>query len=92
MATPTSYYISKPQVVEAKQLTVDNLEELETWSGGSIKGIKLPKKDQVIEVWDNFTGCELRAGIGDYLVFNQDLNQWSVYTDKQFERLFRAYI
>lgn len=56
----------KPVVIEAHQLTVDNMEFVEEWCGGSIKGIKLPVEDRCIDI-QTLEG-EMRAGIGDYVI------------------------
>lgn len=59
-------YRKKPVVIEAKQLTVFNLEELEQWCGGSIKGLRLPAKERVIHI-PTLEG-EMEAKIGDYII------------------------
>lgn len=59
-------YRKKPVIIEAFQLTEKNLESLEAWCGGSIKGILLPKTEQVIDI-QTLEG-EMRASIGDYII------------------------
>ena len=56
----------KPVVIEAHQLTVDNMEFVEAWCRGSIKGIKLPVEDRCIDI-QTLEG-EMRANIGDYVI------------------------
>lgn len=56
----------KPVVIEARQLTVFNLEELEQWCGGSIKGLRLPAKERVIHI-QTLEG-EMEAKIGDWII------------------------
>lgn len=56
----------KPVVIEAQQLTVFNLEELEQWCGGSIKGLRLPANQRVIDI-QTLEG-EMRAQIGDWII------------------------
>jgi hypothetical protein len=59
-------YRKKPVIIEAFQLKPNNLEELEQWCGGSIKGIKLPKEQQCIDI-QTLEG-EMRADINDYII------------------------
>lgn len=61
-----SKYKKKPVVIEAQQLTEENLESLEIWCGGSIKGFKLPRWERVIDI-GTLEG-EMRANIGDYII------------------------
>ena len=56
----------KPVVIEARQLTVFSLEELEQWCGGSIKGLRLPAKERVIHI-QTLEG-EMEAQIGDWII------------------------
>lgn len=56
----------KPVVIEAQQLTVFNLEELEQWCSGSIKGLRLPANQRVIDI-QTLEG-EMRAQIGDWII------------------------
>ncbi len=60
------HYKKKPIVIEAYLLTVDNLEFVERWSGGSIKGISLPRTERVIDI-QTLEG-EMRANIGDWVI------------------------
>lgn len=59
-------YQRKPVVIEAKQLTANNISEIEAWCGGSIKGVRLPAHLQCIDI-QTPTG-ERRAEIGDFIV------------------------
>ena len=56
----------KPVVIEARQLTVFNLEELEAWCKGSIKGTRLPAKERIIHI-ETLEG-EMTANIGDWII------------------------
>jgi hypothetical protein len=56
----------KPVVIEARQLTVDNLESVEEWCKGSIKGTALPREERVIDIY-TLEG-EMRADIGDWVI------------------------
>lgn len=51
-------------------LTEENLEAVEKWSGGAIKGTKLVRSARVIDVYDSYLG-ETRAAIGDYVVMTR---------------------
>ena len=53
-------------VVEARQLTINNIHELERWSKGSIKGTRLPIEQQVVDIQTN--SGEQRADIGDWII------------------------
>lgn len=59
-------YRKKPVVVEARQITLSTLEDVAAWCKGSIKGIKLPRELQVIEIY-TLEG-EMRADIGDFVI------------------------
>jgi hypothetical protein len=56
----------RPVVIEAVRLSEDNLEQVEKWCKGSIKGIKLPRYQQVIDI-QTLEG-EMRATIGDWII------------------------
>lgn len=56
----------KPVVIEARQLTVENIESVEAWCKGSIKGTALPREQQVIDIW-TLEG-EMRADMGDWII------------------------
>ncbi len=56
----------KPVVIEAQQLTVDNMNNLEAWCNGQIKGVKLPPEKRVIDI-ETLEG-EMRADIGDWII------------------------
>jgi hypothetical protein len=59
-------YRKKPVVVEAHQLSVENMEFIEEWCRGSIKGILLPIEQRCIDI-QTLEG-EMRADIGDYII------------------------
>ena len=59
-------YRKKPIVIYAEQLTEKNLENLENWCGGSIKGTALPRNERVIDIL-TLEG-EMRARIGDWII------------------------
>ena len=59
-------YRKKSVVIEAERLSVENIERLESWCNGSIKGISLPRHKQVIDI-QTLEG-EMRAYIGDWII------------------------
>lgn len=79
-------YKQMPALFESFQVTVENLEELEAWCQGSIKGTKLPRVDREIEIYSN--DSELRAAVGDYIVVNLATRIFSVYSDENFQKSF----
>lgn len=52
--------------VEARQVGTGNMQFIEEWCGGAIKGTKLPAKERVIEIQRD--GEEIRAGVGDWVI------------------------
>lgn len=56
----------KPVTVEAYQLGTRNMEQLEEWCHGSIKGTKLPLNQRCIDI-ETLEG-EMRANIGDWII------------------------
>jgi hypothetical protein len=56
----------KPVVIEAYQLRPNNIETLEQWCGGSIKGTLLPVVHQCIDI-QTLEG-EMRAEMGDWII------------------------
>lgn len=59
-------YRKKPVVIEAHQLLPDNLEQLERWCKGSIKGTKLPRNERCIDI-QTFEG-EMRVHMFDWII------------------------
>ena len=59
-------YRKRPVVVEALQLLPDNVEVVERWCGGSIKGIMLPRSEFCIDI-QTLEG-EMRANMGDWII------------------------
>jgi len=59
-------YISNPVQIEAIQLSVDNMTDVEFWCGGSIKGTKLPPEERELEI--HTLEGDMRAEIGDYII------------------------
>ncbi len=55
-----------PVVIDAHQLKPYNIECLEEWCGGSIKGTALPVEQQCIDI-QTLEG-EMRASMGDYII------------------------
>jgi len=59
-------YKKRPVIIDACQLTPDNIEAVEAWCGGSIKGILLPREDRCIDI-QTLEG-EMRAIMYDYII------------------------
>ena len=84
------FYIRKqpvPPTIEAWQLTPDTLKFLAKWCNGSIKGTKLPVEEQVIDIWDSFYDCEIRAEMGDYII--KHYGYFSVMTSDKFVLIYQ---
>lgn len=77
-------YRKKAYQVEARQVTVGNLESIEAWSNGAIKGTKLPRDQRIIEIQN--AGIEQRAEVGDWIVKEAN-GVFNVYTDEAFNLL-----
>lgn len=63
--------------LDAVQVTKDNLEAVAAWCGGSVRGTKLPKSEQVIE-WYNplFPDHPTIASVGDWIVRDENGAHW----------------
>ena len=59
-------YRKKPVVVEAIRLTTRNIEFVEGWCKGQIRGYKLPENERVVQI-QTLEG-EVEAKIGDYVI------------------------
>jgi hypothetical protein len=81
-------YTQKNTNVEARQVTADNLEEIELWCMGSIKGIMLPRDERVIDIWCKDVDSDFRAQVGDYILHDKDYNLWSVMSKRLFTKLY----
>ena len=82
-------YETRPQEVEVRKVTEDNLEEVELWCMGSIKGTMLPRKDRVIDIWNTFLDTDQRAEMADYIIHNKEHNYYEVVPNKVFDKLYR---
>lgn len=82
-------YETRPQEVEVRKVTEDNLEEVELWCMGSIKGTMLPRKDRAIDIWNNFLDTGQRAEVGDYIILNRDKQYYEVVPNNVFDKLYR---
>jgi hypothetical protein len=75
--------------MEARLVTIDNLEEIERWVNGSIKGISLPREQRVIRWYDqNLEGGDMEARIGNYVV-KFHLQGFAVYDHNYFWKYFQ---
>lgn len=72
--------------VEARLFGTENQEEMEKWTNGSIKGVKLPVEDRVLEFHRD--GEEHRAELNDWVV--KIGGTFFVFNVKDFHRLFQV--
>jgi len=86
--TVSNMYTQKNTNVEARQVTADNLEEIELWCLGSIKGTMLPREQRAIDIWCQYADSEFRAEVGDYILHDKDYDLWSVMSKRLFNRLY----
>lgn len=59
-------YRKKPVVIEAEFITEGNMDRVAEWCRGSVRGIKLPPKDRVIQI-QTLEG-ELEIGPGNWII------------------------
>ncbi len=78
-------YRPKEVFVAAVQVTVDNLEQVATWCNGAVKGIKLPRSMQCVDVWSD--GEERRADVGDFVVRTLT-DGYRVYSEEEFYSMY----
>lgn len=77
--------------VLAIQLTESNLESVADWCNGSIKGIVLPRSEQVIQVWDKVNEIEWEAGIGDWVLSDATETYFHPMGKTHFEIFYRPF-
>lgn len=80
------YYL-KTSGFEAMRLNVDNLEEVEAWCRGSIRGTLLPAKDRIIRVQSE--QGEIEANVGEWLVKLTE-SHFIVLSDSNMRSLFHT--
>lgn len=56
----------KPLVIQACQLTLDNFQEVGLWCRGIPRGIRLPRKEWLLEIY-TLEG-DMCAAIGDWII------------------------
>ena len=74
----------KQEIFEIVKLTENNLEEVEIWTNGSIKGAYLSRDQRVIDI-QNSKG-ELRVEIGDIIL--KIGNDFIVIQENVFKTIF----
>ena len=74
----------KQEIFEIVKLTENNLEEVEIWTNGSIKGTYLSRDQRVIDI-QNSKG-ELRVEIGDIIL--KIGNDFIVIQENVFKTIF----
>lgn len=60
------FYRKKPIIIEARRLLTTNMESVESWCNGAIKGLALPIEDRIIHI-QTLEG-EMTANIGDWII------------------------
>lgn len=81
-----NYYRPKQCDIVARQITIENMEELASWCRGAIKGTKLPAERREIEIYT--VDAEYSAEVGDFLVYNVDTDSFSVCSEKDFHKMY----
>lgn len=72
-------------IYQANQLRADNLEELRAWCNGSIKGIRYPRHQRVIDIQTSYG--EMRAEVGDWILQESDGNFYAI-KGAEFHKLY----
>lgn len=80
------YYL-KTSGFEAMRLNVDNLEEVEAWCHGSIRGTLLPAKDRIIRVQSG--QGEIEAQVYEWIVKLTE-SHFIVLSDSSMRSLFHT--
>lgn len=84
----------KARYVMAMQVTVDNIQEVELWCSGSIRGMLLPVEQRIVQLQSTVSGHEEDASIGNWIVRVGHLNNRMLYivcTDEVFKRVFSRF-
>lgn len=79
-------YRKKEIVIEAVQLTIDNIEKVAKWCKGQIKGIKLPLEERVIDI--QILEGEIRANYGDWILKSLKEGFAYVCSPTKFEAIY----
>ena len=56
----------KPVVITARKFTINSMEAVADWCGGSIKGMSLPRKERIMHI-QTLEG-EMTANLGDWII------------------------
>ena len=88
---PTSTYARKPFLVEAVQVTTENIQAIAEWCGGKLghkpATDKYPETDYIkVPVKRPLTHRQTLAYPGDWVLFNG--KGWKVYLDEAFQKSF----
>jgi len=88
----TKTYHRRPFPVVAVQVTLTNMEEVTEWCGGKImegdKEGQLTRKYIKVDVKDPAAVEYTRARIGDWIVRSNTHDNFRIYTDRSFARVF----
>lgn len=69
-------------------VSAENIDIVERWCHGSIKGVLLSKDQQVIKLWSKLRDTELVACVGDFIV-EVAPDVFEVYPPKLFHAMFK---
>ena len=96
MTLPTEFYNRKPFIVEAIQVTEENLQEIAAWCEGEVQSTFRPQKDTDEKESVDFVKVKVvnrarndrqtRAYPGDWLLLSEV--GFKVYTDRAFKNAF----
>lgn len=96
MTLPTEFYSRKSFIVEAIQVTEENLQEVATWCGGEVQTTSRPQKGSDEKESADFIKVKVanrarndrqtRAYPGDWLLLSEV--GFKVYTDRAFKNTF----
>jgi hypothetical protein len=82
----------KHPVVEARRVTVESLDAVAEWMGGSVAGIRLPPVDRAVR-FTNRDHEEHEANVGEWIVrfeLADGRRRGMVLTPQEFEAMFAA--
>ena len=78
----------RERVVTAARLKPENLEAVESWCRGSIKGIKLPRNKRCVDIQTD--EGEVRVEMGDWVVYDPATNSFQKLSETEFRQQYEA--
>lgn len=91
MTIATKKYIRKPLVVDAVQVTEDNMEEIAKWCQGEVRSMDESNRSQYVHVrvHNPRSPRQTRAFVGDWLLYTE--MGYKIYNTKAFVSSFDPY-